>query len=56
MGPASMTGSQIEKIINAFKSAAKRAVESAADGIQLHAAHGYLLNEFLSPYYPYNDT
>ena len=51
MGPASMTGSQIEKIINAFKSAAKRAVESGADGIQLHAAHGYLLNEFLSPYY-----
>lgn len=51
MGPATMTGSQIEEIINAFRSAAKRAVEAGVDAIQLHAAHGYLLNEFLSPYF-----
>ncbi|MGD9210091.1 MAG: NADH:flavin oxidoreductase [Desulfobacteraceae bacterium] len=51
MGPASMTGSQIEEIINAFKSSAQRAIESGADAIQLHAAHGYLLNEFLSPHF-----
>lgn len=49
MVPASMTDAQIETIINAFKSAAERAVESGVDAIQLHAAHGYLLNEFLSP-------
>lgn len=49
MGPASMTESRIKEIIKAFKSAAERAVESGVDAIQLHAAHGYLLNEFLSP-------
>lgn len=51
MGPASMTGAEIKEIIYSFKAAAKRAVESGADAVQLHAAHGYLLNEFLSPYF-----
>lgn len=51
IGSASMTEAQIKEIINSFKAAAKRAVESGADAIQLHAAHGYLLNEFLSPYF-----
>jgi 2,4-dienoyl-CoA reductase-like NADH-dependent reductase (Old Yellow Enzyme family) len=46
-----MTEEEIENSIDAFVKAAKRAVEAGADAIQLHAAHGYLINQFLSPFY-----
>jgi 2,4-dienoyl-CoA reductase-like NADH-dependent reductase (Old Yellow Enzyme family) len=46
-----MAESEIEEAIHAFGQAAWRAVEVGADGIQLHAAHGYLINKFLSPFY-----
>jgi 2,4-dienoyl-CoA reductase-like NADH-dependent reductase (Old Yellow Enzyme family) len=49
--PKEMTESDILEIINAFGAAAKRAVEAGADAVQLHAAHGYLISEFLSPYF-----
>jgi hypothetical protein len=39
------------EIVKAFGAAAKRAEEAGADGIQLHGAHGYLINEFLSPFF-----
>ncbi len=55
MGPDSMTAAQIEEIISAFKPASERAVESEADAVQLHAAHGYLLNEFLSPFFNHRE-
>jgi 2,4-dienoyl-CoA reductase-like NADH-dependent reductase (Old Yellow Enzyme family) len=41
--------SDIQDIKNAFSNAAIRAKETGFDGIQLHAAHGYLLTQFLSP-------
>jgi 2,4-dienoyl-CoA reductase-like NADH-dependent reductase (Old Yellow Enzyme family) len=49
--PRAMDEDAIADAIRAFGEAARRAVEAGADGIQLHAAHGYLLNQFLSPFY-----
>ena len=49
--PKEMTENQIMEIVKAFGAASKRALEAGADGIQLHAAHGYLINEFISPYF-----
>ena len=49
--PKAMTDEEIDLTIESFASAAGRAVAAHADGIQLHCAHGYLINEFLSPYF-----
>ncbi|MCQ4637733.1 NAD(P)/FAD-dependent oxidoreductase [Anaerovorax odorimutans] len=45
-----LTLSQIKTLINQFVSAAKRVKKAGADGVELHAAHGYLIQQFLSPY------
>ena len=44
-----VTVEDIQEIVNAFGHAATRAKEGGFDGVQIHAAHGYLLSEFLSP-------
>jgi len=48
--PREMTVEEIEETIEAFAEASRRAKEAGFDAVQLHAAHGYLLSEFLSPY------
>ena len=47
--PLEMTEENIKATIEAFKNAAKRAKEAGFDIIEIHAAHGYLINQFLSP-------
>lgn len=44
-----MTETQIHDLVKAYGVAAQRCKECGADGVQIHAAHGYLINEFLSP-------
>ncbi|MDO6655216.1 NADPH dehydrogenase NamA [Anaerobacillus sp. 1_MG-2023] len=47
--PEEMTVEQIKATIDAFRKGAERAKEAGFDVIELHGAHGYLINEFLSP-------
>ena len=49
--PEGMSESRIQETIDAFARAAGRAAQAGADGIQLHGAHGFLINEFLSPFF-----
>jgi 2,4-dienoyl-CoA reductase-like NADH-dependent reductase (Old Yellow Enzyme family) len=46
-----MTKAEISETIIAFGDAALRAKEAGFDGIQIHAAHGWLLSQFLSPFF-----
>jgi len=47
--PKAMTLEDILSVIDSFGQAAKRALEAGFEVIEIHAAHGYLLHEFLSP-------
>ncbi|MCM1988278.1 NADH:flavin oxidoreductase [Oceanirhabdus seepicola] len=47
----SMSKDEIDYIINAFAEAGKRVKDAGFDGVEIHGAHTYLINQFLSPYY-----
>ena len=48
--PREMTEEDIERVIEAFAQAARRVKESGFDAVQIHAAHGYLISQFLCPH------
>ncbi|RSK27748.1 NADPH dehydrogenase NamA [Bacillus sp. HMF5848] len=47
--PSAMTIEDIKETVEAFKVAAERSKQAGFDIIELHGAHGYLINQFLSP-------
>ena len=47
--PRALTIAEIDDLVKAFARAAERALASGFQVIEIHAAHGYLLHEFLSP-------
>ena len=47
--PKAMKTADMAEVIVAFREAAKRALDAGFDVVEIHAAHGYLLHEFLSP-------
>ncbi|WP_062998355.1 NADH:flavin oxidoreductase/NADH oxidase family protein [Nocardia mikamii] len=47
--PVAMTAEQIHETVTRFATTAERAELAGFDGVEIHAAHGYLLSQFLSP-------
>jgi NADPH2 dehydrogenase len=47
--PHELTEAEIEEVLEAWKQGARRAREAGFDIVEIHGAHGYLINEFLSP-------
>lgn len=47
--PRELTRDDIRRLVEAFGAGARRAVEAGVDTIELHGAHGYLINQFMSP-------
>lgn len=48
--PRELTNEEIWELVESFGMAARRAKQAGFDGVQIHGAHGYLVNQFLSPY------
>ncbi|MEN5033130.1 NADH-dependent flavin oxidoreductase [Pseudomonas sp. TWI929] len=53
--PRALSGDEIFEMVRAFGEATRRAIEAGFDGIELHGAHGFLLQNFFSPRYNQRD-
>ncbi|KAK9162030.1 hypothetical protein Syun_002932 [Stephania yunnanensis] len=47
VGRVSNYGDEIPEIVNDFRAAARNAIEAGFDGVEIHGAHGYLLDQFM---------
>jgi 2,4-dienoyl-CoA reductase-like NADH-dependent reductase (Old Yellow Enzyme family) len=47
--PCALAAAEIREVVDAFHNAAERAFAAGFEVLEIHAAHGYLLHEFLSP-------
>jgi 2,4-dienoyl-CoA reductase-like NADH-dependent reductase (Old Yellow Enzyme family) len=48
--PRELTGAEVQDIVTAFGDAARRAIEAGYDGVEIHGANSYLLQQFFSPH------
>lgn len=48
--PSALTVAEIQEVVGQFADAARRALAAGFEVAEIHGAHGYLINEFLSPY------
>ncbi|MFJ8247549.1 NADH-dependent flavin oxidoreductase [Peribacillus asahii] len=48
--PRALTESEVEEIIHAFGETTRRAIEAGFDGVEIHGANGYLIQQFFSPH------
>ena len=48
--PRALTETEVEEIVDAFGQTARRAIEAGYDGVEIHGANGYLIQQFFSPH------
>ncbi|MFS0638486.1 NADH-dependent flavin oxidoreductase [Mesobacillus foraminis] len=48
--PRALTEAEVEEIIHAFGETTRRAIEAGFDGVEIHGANGYLIQQFFSPH------
>jgi 2,4-dienoyl-CoA reductase-like NADH-dependent reductase (Old Yellow Enzyme family)/thioredoxin reductase len=53
--PRALSIGEIEEMVGCFAAAARRAREAGFDAVEVHGAHGYLVNQFISPYSNHRD-
>lgn len=46
-----LSENEIQKVIKSFGQTARRAIEAGFDGVEIHGAHGFLIQQFLSPFF-----